>query len=74
MRVSLFAWQPAIVAPNAIVRLEHAVASYVRVAGVRAGAAGRAIVVEPVHLIPPGRGQLGMTDAAPANERELDGL
>jgi hypothetical protein len=40
----------------------------------RAGAASRAIVMQPFLAIKPGRCQLGMTNAAPANERELDGL
>lgn len=42
--------------------------------GLRAGAASRAIVVQPFRLVPPGSRQLGMADAAPANKRELDWL
>ena len=42
--------------------------------GLRAGAASRAIVVEPFLAIVPGRRQLGMADAAPANKRVLDWL
>ena len=39
-----------------------------------AWAAAGAIIVEPLHLVPPGRRKLGMTDAAPAVEGKLDGL
>ena len=49
-------------------------AEVIGIKGGRAGAASRAIVMEPVHLVPPGCCQLGMTGSAPANERELDGL
>jgi len=42
--------------------------------GLRAGAASRAIVVQPFLAIVPGRCQLGMADAATANKRELDWL
>ena len=68
VRAALSAWFSAVPAIGAVMVAEYALRFC------RAGAAGRAIVVEPVHLIPPGRGQLGMTDAAPACERELDGL
>ena len=40
----------------------------------RAWSASRAIIVEPFLAIKPGRCKLGMADAAPANERELDRL
>jgi len=39
-----------------------------------AGTAAGAIVMKPVLAIKPGSCQLGMTNAAPANERELYGL
>jgi len=42
--------------------------------GLRAGTAAGAVVMKPVFAIKPGRGKLGMTNAAPANEREMDGL
>ena len=42
--------------------------------GLRAGTAAGAVVMKPVLAIKPGSCQLGMANAAPANERELDGL
>jgi len=39
-----------------------------------AGTAAGAIVIQAVIAIKPGRGKLGMTNAAPAGERKLDGL
>jgi hypothetical protein len=39
-----------------------------------AGPAAGAVVMKPVLAIKPGSCQLGMANAAPANERELNGL
>ena len=63
---ALAAWFSAVRAIGAVMVAEYALRFC------RAGAAGRAIIVEPFLAIKPGRGQLGMADAAPANERELD--
>ena len=74
MRAALLTWQPATVTPRTIVGLKYAFARCVRVAGVGAWPTSRAIIVKPVPAIKPGRCQLGMTNAAPAGEGELDGL
>ena len=63
---ALAAWFSAVPARSAIMVPENAVRLW------RAWSASRAIIVQPVFAIKPGRGQLGMADAAPANERELD--
>jgi hypothetical protein len=63
---NLSAWFSAVRAIGAIMVAEYAVRLW------RAGAASRAIIMEPFLAIVPGRRQLGMVDAATANKRELD--
>jgi len=65
---ALSAWFSAVPAIGAVMVAEYALRLW------RAGAASRAIVMKPLHLVPPSRRQLGMTNAAPACKRELDGL
>ena len=65
---ALSAWFSAVPAIGAVMVAEYTL----RLCG--AGPASRAIIVEPVPAIKPSRRQLGMTNAAPADEGELDGL
>lgn len=68
IRAALSAWFSAVPAIGAVMVAEYAL----RLCG--AGPANRAIVMEPVNLVPPGCRQLGMTNATPAGKGELYGL